>query len=187
MNWRVKGLLIAILVIIADQLSKYFVVTNILQVMPDNGFANWLVQKGEQAEFVMQKVTSFLNIVMVWNPGVSFGMLQTSQNMVFYGLIAMALLVSIGFLVWLWREPTKIRGITVGLIVGGAIGNVWDRLRFNAVVDFIDVHAGNHHWPAFNIADSAISIAVAILLIETFFFSKKTEQNATQNTTRSNA
>jgi len=121
----------------------------------------------------MQKITSFLNIVMVWNPGVSFGMLQTNKNLVFYGLIVTAILVSLGFLVWLWREPKAIRGITVGLIVGGAIGNIWDRIRFNAVVDFIDIHVGMHHWPAFNIADSAISVAVTILLVETLFFSSK--------------
>jgi signal peptidase II len=173
MSWRIKGILIAILVVLADQLSKWVVVTKFLAVQPPLDFVQWLGQKQEQAEYIWVKITSFLNIVMVWNPGVSFGLLQTNQNIVFYGLIAVALLVSGGFLVWLWREPKAVRGVTVGLIVGGAIGNIWDRLRFNAVIDFIDIHAGTHHWPAFNIADSAITISVVILLIETFFFSSK--------------
>ena len=180
MNWKIKGVLIALTVIVADQLSKWYVVTQFLAVQPNNGFAQWLVQKNDQAAFVSQKINDFLNIVMVWNPGVSFGMLQTNKMAATIGLTVMAVVVSIGFMVWLWREPKMIRGVTVGLIVGGALGNVWDRWRFGAVVDFIDVHVNNHHWPAFNIADSAICVAVTILLIETFFFSKN-------NTPRSDA
>jgi signal peptidase II len=171
-NWRIKGVLIALLVILSDQLTKWLVVTQILVAQHNNHFGQWLFQKADQANFVLRRMNDFLNLVLVWNPGVSFGMLQTNKNLVFYGLIAMAILVSFGFLVWLWREPKAIRGITVGLIVGGAVGNIWDRLRFNAVIDFIDIHLSEHHWPAFNIADSAITIAVVVLLIETIFFSK---------------
>lgn len=171
-NWKIKGLLLAVIVLIADQLSKWVVVTQFLQLQQADSFATWLVQKNEQAPYVAKPITSFLNIVMVWNPGVSFGLMQTNTAYVFWALTAMALLVSLGFLVWLWRDPRPVRGVTVGLIVGGALGNVLDRVRFDAVVDFIDIHIGKHHWPAFNVADSAITVAVVLLLIETIFFSK---------------
>lgn len=173
MNWKIYGILISLLVVIGDQLSKWFVTTRFLADVgqPMVAFSEWLVQKGEQAIFVSKQITSFLNIVMVWNPGVSFGLMQTNQHYVFYGLTLMAVIVSCGFLVWLWRDPSAVRGITIGLIVGGALGNVFDRIRFGAVIDFIDIHVAGHHWPAFNVADSAISIGVVILLIETLFFS----------------
>ncbi len=173
MRWKVYGLLITLAVFVADQISKWYVVTEYLAVQPKSDFVHWLTQKAEQAQFVSKEITSFLNIVMVWNPGVSFGLLQTNKEYVFYGLTAMALIVSVGFLVWLWRDSRPIRAITVGLIVGGALGNVLDRLRYNAVVDFIDVHANNWHWPAFNVADSAITVGIIIVLIETLFFSPK--------------
>lgn len=176
-NWKSKGLLLAFVVLIADQLSKWWVVTQFLKVQQQDNFAQWLVQKSEQAAYVAKPITSFLNIVMVWNPGVSFGLMQTNTVYVFWALTAMALAVSLGFLVWLWRDPRPVRGVTVGLIVGGALGNVLDRIRYDAVIDFIDVYAGKYHWPAFNVADSAIVVGVVILLIETIFFSK-------DNTTR---
>ncbi|MDB5477565.1 MAG: lspA [Alphaproteobacteria bacterium] len=172
MNWRAKGILLALGVILADQLSKWVVVTQFLARMDNRGFGAWLVEKAGRAPFASEEINAFLNIVMVWNPGVSFGMLQTDSALVVYGLSAMAIIVAIGFMVWLWREPKPLRGWSIGLIVGGALGNVWDRLRFGAVVDFIDLHAGSWHWPAFNIADSAVSIGIILLLIETFFFAE---------------
>lgn len=179
-NWKIKGLLLALLVLLADQLSKWWVVTHFLKVQPAENFAQWLVQKGEQAPFIAKPITGFLNIVMVWNPGVSFGLMQTSTEYVFWGLTALAIVVSFGFLVWLWRDPVPVRGLTVGLIVGGALGNVIDRVRFGAVIDFIDVYAGKYHWPAFNVADSAIVVGVVILLIETIFFSNQQKSGNTK-------
>jgi len=179
LNWKTKGLLLALLVLVADQLSKWYVVTQFLAVQKGDNFAQWLVQKSEQAAYVVKPITSFLNIVMVWNPGVSFGLMQTNTQYVFWALTAVAILVSFGFLVWLWRDPRAVRGVTVGLIVGGALGNVLDRVRYGAVIDFIDVYVGKHHWPAFNVADSAIVVGVVILLIETIFFSKE-QKNGNQ-------
>jgi signal peptidase II len=171
--WRIKGIVIAFLVILADQFTKWGVVTYTLAAQPHSGFLQWLIHKNDQANFVMRRFNEFLNVVLVWNPGISFGMLQTNKMAATYALTIMAVIVSGAFLAWLWREPKAIRGVTVGLIVGGALGNIWDRLRFGAVIDFIDLHMNGHHWPAFNIADSAICIAVTILLIETLFFSSK--------------
>jgi signal peptidase II len=82
----------------------------------------------------------------------------------------LAVAISIGLLVWLARNPSRHLAIAVGLIVGGAMGNVIDRLRLSAVVDFLDVHWGGWHWPAFNLADSAITLGViTILLVDILF------------------
>lgn len=173
MKWKWTGVLIALVVLIADQLSKWAVVTRFLtDAVPVNLF-DWLIQKGEQVYYPSVVLTPFLNMVMVWNRGVSFGMLQSDQKLVSYGLTLMALAVSAGFLIWLWREPKPWRAFAIGMIVGGALGNIWDRLRFGAVADFIDVHVAGYHWPAFNVADAAISIGVVLIVIETFFFSEK--------------
>lgn len=167
MNWRLIGFAIALDVIIVDQLTKWWIVTDFLR-LNDVPLISWLLQKAPQYDFVRHEITSFLNIVMVWNPGVSFGLLQSGHGYAAYVLTAMAALIAIGFGVWLWREPSKLRAISIGMIIGGAVGNVWDRLRFGAVVDFVDVHVAGYHWPAFNVADAAICIGVLILLLETF-------------------
>jgi signal peptidase II len=71
--------------------------------------------------------------------------------------------------VWLWRALRSIPAAALGLVIGGALGNVVDRIRFGAVFDFLDVHVAGWHWPAFNVADSAISVGVAVLLIDSLF------------------
>lgn len=172
MNWRVGGIAVALSVIIADQLSKWWIVTRVFGE-GKAGLVDWLFTAGPRLEFVSHKITSFFNLVMVWNQGVSFGILQTAHNFMVYALSAMAVLISIGFLIWLWRDPRGLRGMAVGLIVGGALGNVWDRLRFGAVADFIDFHLAGYHWPAFNVADAAVCIGVVLMLVETFFMTPR--------------
>ena len=115
------------------------------------------------------EVTPFFNLVLGWNRGVSFGMFNTASV---YGPwlltgLAMAIVTALG--IWLWRADSKWVACALGLVIGGAIGNVVDRVRFGAVVDFLDVHAFGYHWPAFNVADSAIFIGAAILILESLF------------------
>jgi signal peptidase II len=111
-------------------------------------------------------VTGFFNIVLVWNHGMSFGLFNdgATANAVIFSLLAAAIVC--GLLIWLWRAPSALVGGAIGLVIGGAIGNVVDRLRLGAVVDFLDVHAGLWHWPAFNVADSAICVGVGLMLID---------------------
>lgn len=89
-----------------------------------------------------------------------------------YLLIALSFIISIGFLIWLFRTENPVHRLGIALVIGGAIGNVFDRFRFGAVFDFLDFHIFGFHWPAFNIADSAIVIGVFILMIYTFLFEK---------------
>jgi signal peptidase II len=114
------------------------------------------------------EVTSFLNMVAVWNSGVSFGFLAGHSEIMPYILAALASAVTVGMAVWLTRARTHLLALGLGLVIGGAAGNIIDRLRFQAVVDFIDVHVGGYHWPAFNLADSAITVGVGLLLIDSF-------------------
>jgi len=82
-------------------------------------------------------------------------------------LAALALIVSVVLTAWLWQARRLSLGLALGLVIGGAIGNVIDRLRFGAVVDFLDLHAFGYHWPAFNVADSAITVGVFLMLFDT--------------------
>jgi signal peptidase II len=81
----------------------------------------------------------------------------------------LALGIVVALLVWLRRQPEPFLALAVGLIAGGALGNVIDRIRFRAVVDFLDFHFGAWHWPAFNLADSAITVGVALLVFDGLF------------------
>lgn len=111
-------------------------------------------------------VTGFFNLVTVWNMGVSFGMFAADSPIVRWVLIAIALAISAILVVWLSRTPSVFVASALGLIVGGAVGNVIDRIMYGAVADFLDFHVWGYHWPAFNVADSTIMIGVALLLYD---------------------
>lgn len=111
-------------------------------------------------------VTDFFNLVLVWNRGVSFGMFGRLGEYGPWLLVGFALLISGALVVWLARETRMLTRLALGLVLGGAVGNAIDRLRFGAVVDFLDFHALGYHWPAFNVADSAIVIGAGLLVLE---------------------
>ena len=108
------------------------------------------------------ELLGFFDLVLVWNRGVSFGLLGGGE-LGAWPFVALAVAISVGLAVWLARLRQPLMVLAVGLILGGALGNVIDRLVYGAVVDFIDLHAGDWHWPAFNVADAAITVGVAVL------------------------
>ena len=126
----------------------------------------WVVEKIMQPPHVVF-LGDYLNLVLVWNRGVTFGILSgVDRRYIEYGLIAVALLI-IGFLGrWLWRTSSNLVAIGLGLIMGGAIGNIIDRIRYGGVADFLDFHYQTYHWYAFNIADAAIVTGVGLLLLD---------------------
>jgi len=142
------GLLIAVAIVIADQVTKWLIVTQVM------------------APPRVIEVLPFFDIVLVHNRGISFGAFNTGSDSMAWALTGFALLIAAGLLVWLWRAKTGLIATALGLVIGGAIGNVIDRVRIGAVADFLDVHVGTYHWPAFNLADSAITIGVALILLE---------------------
>ncbi len=111
-------------------------------------------------------VTKFLNFVLVWNKGVTFGIFNDAKPYMPYVLIAIAVIVLILLTRWLWRTSSGAVALALGFIMGGALGNVIDRFRYGAVVDFLDFYYRNYHWYAFNVADAAIFTGVALLLID---------------------
>jgi signal peptidase II len=111
------------------------------------------------------EIAPFLDLVLVRNPGVSFGLFGLAP---WWALSSLGLAVSAAMSVWMWRAERRRMAIALGLVIGGAMGNVLDRIRFRAVTDFLDFHWGVHHWPAFNLADSFIFVGVVLLLTDSF-------------------
>jgi len=154
------GLAVAGLLILCDQLSKWVVLEQVFALpYRDASFASF------PWAYPIQ-VTDFFNLVTVWNRGVSFGLFANDHGAGPYILSAVALGVA-AFLIWLLRRPvTAWMALAYGAVIGGALGNVVDRLRFGAVFDFLDFHVAGYHWPAFNLADSAIFVGVAMILLD---------------------
>jgi len=115
-------------------------------------------------------VTSFFNLVLVMNPGASFSFLAGAGGWQKWFFSALALAVSVWLIVLIRRHAQeRLRPAAFSLVLGGALGNLIDRLRFGAVVDFLDFHFAGWHWPAFNVADAAITVGVILLLGQQLF------------------
>jgi signal peptidase II len=149
------GLLVAVPVVLLDQLTKWLVLADLT----------------DAPRTVV--VTGFFNLVLVWNRGVSFGMFNADSTWGPTILAGVAVVISVCLVIWLRRVTSPLVATAIGLVLGGAIGNVIDRARFGAVVDFLDFHAFGYHWPAFNVADSAITVGVALLLYDSLFERRK--------------
>ena len=125
------------------------------------------------AEIPPIEVLPFFRLVMVWNTGVSFGMFAGAGEAASYIVLGVTCTVVLALLIWWWRVQHRAGLYGLSLIIGGALGNIIDRLRFGAVADFFDFHLYGWHWPAFNIADSAIFIGVLLLLIDGWCHSRR--------------
>ena len=150
-----RWLALALLVLVLDQISKAWVLAN-FRLMD------------------RQIVTSFFNLVLVFNSGASFSFLADAGGWQKWFFVALALGISLWLLSLLRKHAQeRLMPAALSLILGGAIGNVVDRLRFDAVVDFLDFHLAGYHWPAFNVADSAITVGVALMLWHQFRYGKE--------------
>ena len=154
MNKAKKKLLILIpLFIFLDQLSK-----------------NWMLNNIFDSQRIIE-INKYLNFIPVWNKGISFGMLSNFININFFMIIVTSVILL--FLIsWFVRTKSRNLSLSLSFIISGAIGNLIDRLNHKSVVDFIDIHIGNLHWPAFNFADSCITIG-AFIYVFTIFTSQK--------------
>ena len=145
------GLAAAVLVLVLDQVSKWWIIETVMRpprVIP---------------------LTPFFNLVMGWNRGISFGLFNTDSPYNAWLLSAIALIIVAVLVVWIGRAEDRLTALLLGTIVGGALGIVADRMVHGAVADFLDVHLAGYHWPAFNVADSGISVAVVALLAKSLF------------------
>ncbi|TAJ68641.1 MAG: signal peptidase II [Phenylobacterium sp.] len=149
MRWAVRAYAVAALVVVLDQLSKYWILS--------------VLRLPEQAS---HEVFWPLQFTRIWNEGVSFGLLQAQHDLVRWGLVVFSLGVAGLLAAWARSQTRLLPALGLGLVIGGAIGNAIDRARFGAVVDFIDVQRlGFFPW-IFNIADSGITIGVILLLLD---------------------
>jgi signal peptidase II len=114
----------------------------------------------------------FVDLILVWNTGVSFGMLQNNAGVIQWLLAGFAGAVSIALSIWLSRTESKVLALALGLIIGGALGNALDRILWGAVADFIDFHIADWHWWVFNVADTAVVVGFALILLDGLFTGK---------------
>ena len=142
-------LIIALFVFMMDQLTKLVVI----HYMDLSGL------------LYIKFLPPIMNFKMAWNEGINFGLFASRSNVVKWFLILIALVICLYFLVWMRNETRIIHQIFGGLIIGGALGNVFDRLFYRSVPDFIDFHVGNFHWFIFNIADVFISLGVFFMIL----------------------
>jgi lipoprotein signal peptidase len=147
------GLIAAVVVLILDQASKW-----------------WILEVLDLPALRQVVLLPVLNLTMVWNQGVTFGLLSGFGEWGYLALTAASLLVVGGLVFWLLQAETIVMATAIGAIAGGAVGNAIDRLRFGAVVDFIHAHVetrwGDLSWYVFNVADAAIVCGVTVLVVD---------------------
>ncbi len=153
--WRWYGLSVAVIVL--DQLSK-----------------GWITAHFQYGEVL--PLIDFLNLTLVYNTGAAFSFLSDAGGWQRWFFAILASGVSVVLVIWLAKlsDRQKLLSLSLALILGGAVGNLWDRMAYGHVIDFIDVYYGSYHWPAFNVADSAITVGAILLVIENFIPGKET-------------
>jgi signal peptidase II len=145
-----RGLATAVVVTVLDQLTKAAVLHHFAE--------------GNLGD--RETITPFFNLALTYNRGISFGLFNGAAGINALVFSAAAAIIVAVLVYWLSRASSPLLAVAIGFIIGGAVGNVIDRLRLGAVVDFLDFHIGTLHWPAFNFADSAICIGVAVMLVD---------------------
>ena len=148
------GWLVAVAALLADQLSKNFLL-----------YGLDFRALGPAARIA---VLPFFDLVMVWNRGVSYGLMQAGSFTGTLILTLFSLVAVIALSWWLTKAERRILGVGLGLVIGGSLGNVIDRILYGAVADFFHFYAFGHDWYVFNVADAAITIGVIVLLLDAF-------------------
>ncbi len=152
-KFDIYSFIIIFLIFIADRYSKIYVI-DLIQL------------KGGEIYLY-----DYLNLTLNWNTGIAFGLLSSNANF-FYHLISALILLIIIYLIYLMVISDNSGKLTISLIIGGALGNLFDRLNYYAVPDFIDFHIQNFHWFTFNVADIFISIGIIMMLFKEVIFRK---------------
>lgn len=151
------GALVALLTLVVDQASKLW-----LYYVAD--ITAW----GEA-----RPLTPFLELTLVWNRGISYGLLQQETDVGRWLLVVVSIVAAVGLSVWMARTPVRFVAVALGLLVGGAVGNAIDRVLYGAVLDFVHLHVGSFSWYVFNVADAAIVAGVIGLLYDSVFLERR--------------
>jgi signal peptidase II len=161
-------------------MRKYHFLIAIVVIVLDRG-SKWLVAGNITLHDSISVLPGFFRLTHVQNSGAAFGLFAESSSewkvaiLVLFSLLALAV---VSALLWKNSHSMTTTGVGLALILGGAVGNLWDRLLTGHVVDFFDFYLGSYHWPAFNIADSAIVIGALLLVAEILFARSPAEQKA---------
>ncbi len=151
---NITSLIIVTIVFFLDRISKYFI-----------------LKQSQPLGELNVSVTSFLNFNLIWNNGIAFGLFSFGQDL-YYNLLTLIIIIITSIIIWLAYRANGLEKICYLMIIGGSLGNIFDRVYYSSVLDFIDISINNFHWFIFNVADIFISIGV-VLLITLEFFKKK--------------
>ena len=135
----------------------------------------YVISKNEKNLSSELFVSEYLNIDLVWNEGIAFGLLSFNQSY-FYNILTILIVVIIIIIFFMLLKSDGFRKYSFLMIFGGALGNLYDRIFFKAVPDFVDFHIGNFHWFIFNVADIFISIGIICLIFDEMFFNKNNNE-----------
>ena len=147
-----SGIILAVVLAVVDRLSKWAILY-------------WVDLPARQKI----TITPFFDLTMVWNPGISYGLLPANSAWAVAVLVFFALTVVVALVVWLSRIEHKLLAVAVAMVIGGAVGNAYDRAIYGAVADFFSLHAFGYYWYVFNVADVAIVFGVVLLIWDSFF------------------
>jgi len=148
-----------------------------LTLLADQAHKAWMLYVYDIGGKGVVPLTPFFDLVLVWNRGISYGLLPQESAVGRWGLILFAFAASFALAVWLARLTAPLGAASIGLIIGGAIGNAIDRINYGAVADFFSLHVLGYQWYVFNIADAAIVAGVVGLLYESLFRGHKKVRN----------
>jgi signal peptidase II len=151
---NIFSLIIVFIVFFSDRVSKYII-----------------LKLSQPLDELNISVTSFLNFHLIWNNGVAFGLFSFEQDF-YYNLFTLLIISITSIIMWLAYKANGLEKISYLMIIGGSLGNIFDRICYSAVPDFIDISINNFHWFIFNVADIFISIGVILLIILEFFKKK---------------
>lgn len=152
---KIFDLTIILLVFFLDRFSKS-IILNLSQPVGELNFP----------------ITTFLNFNLVWNSGIAFGLFSFNQN-VYYNIITLIIILVTLVIIWITFKSKGLEKICYLMIIGGSFGNLFDRLYYSSVIDFIDISYNNFHWFIFNVADIFITLGVLLLIFKEFFKKKK--------------
>jgi signal peptidase II len=152
---RLLGFLVGALTLAVDQANKL-----------------WLMNVYDIAAHAPVRLAPVLDVVFAKNPGISYSLLPAHSPGARWALVAFTLAATLGIGMWLWRTPTRLPALGLGLVLGGALGNAIDRFAYGWVADFYYFHVGKFHWYVFNLADVAIVVGVALLLVDSFVLAR---------------
>ena len=149
------SLIIVIVVFSLDRISKYII-----------------LKLSQPLNELNLNITSFLNFNLIWNDGIAFGLFSFEQNF-YYNLLTTVIIIITSIIIWLAFKANGLEKISYLIIIGGSLGNIFDRIYYSSVLDFIDISINNFHWFIFNVADIFITLGVILLIILEFFKKKK--------------